>query len=96
MFPTDKSGRELSRKIWDMKFPVSRVLKFSVFEISRYPGNLCRDRGKFFYISKDFRGRPTDIYHSDLKIALVQIKTFFCLLKIFFPKFANFFMTKRL
>ena len=53
-----KSGREISWKIWG-------------FETSRFPGNLCRDPGKFFYISKDFSG--TDIYHFDIKNALLQI-----------------------
>ena len=35
MFPPEKLGREISREIWD-------------FEISRFPGNLRRDPGKFF------------------------------------------------
>ena len=35
------------------------------FEIFRFPGNLCRDPGKFFYINKGFSG--TDIHHSDIK-----------------------------
>ena len=34
VFPPGKSGREISREIWD-------------FEISRFPVNLCRDPGKF-------------------------------------------------
>ena len=45
------------------------------FEIFRFPVNLIRDPGKFFYISKDFR--DTDIYHSDIKNALLQIKNLF-------------------
>ena len=41
---------------------------------------------KCFYIGKDFSG--TNIYHSDIKNALVlrylKLKFFFCLLKIIF------------
>ena len=39
------------------------------FEISCYPGSLRRDPGKCLYNSKDFSG--TDIYHSEMKNALV-------------------------
>ena len=62
MFPPGKSGQEISREIGD-------------FEISRFPEDLCRNPEKFFYISKDFSG--TDIYQSDIKNALLQIKNFF-------------------
>ena len=55
-----------AREIWD-------------FEITRFPGIVCRDLGNFFYISKDFRG--TDIHHSDIKNALVQILIFFLFTK---------------
>ena len=41
------------------------------FEISRFPVNLGGDPGNFLYISKGFRG--TNIYHSDIKNALLQI-----------------------
>ena len=51
-------------------------------------GNLCRDPEKFVYISKDFSG--IDIYHSDIKNALLQIKVFFCTLKIIFQNSQNF------
>ena len=50
------------------------------FEISRFSGSLCRNPGKCLYISKDFSG--TDIYHSDIKNALVLRYcklNFFCL-----------------
>ena len=65
------------------------------FEISRFPGNLCRDPGKCLYIRKDFSG--TDTYHSDIKNALALR---YCKLKIFlltknyFAKFAKIFKTK--
>ena len=62
MFPTGRSGREISREIWG--FEVSREIYVGI------PGN-------FFYISKDFRGALTDIHHSDIKNELVQIKNFF-------------------
>ena len=56
------------------------------FKIFRFPGSLCRDPGKCLYISKDFRG--TDIYHSDIKNALVlrycKLKIFFAYKKLFF------------
>ena len=74
MFPPGRSGQE----IWG-------------FEVSRFPVSLCRDPGKCLYISKDFSG--TDIYHSDIKMlcfALLQIKTFFCLINIIFQNFQNF------
>ena len=58
VLPPGKSGRKISREIWG-------------FEIFRFPGNLCRDPGKFFYVSKGFSG--TDIYHSDIKNALLQL-----------------------
>ena len=59
-----------ARKIWD-------------FEITRFPGIVCRDLGNFFYISKDFRG--TDIHHSDIKKCVsANFNFFFCLLKIVF------------
>ena len=65
------------------------------FEISRFPGSLCRDPGKCLYISKDFLA--TDIYHSDIKNALVlryyEFKTFL-LTKNYLSKFAKFFKTK--
>ena len=41
-----------------LKFPVSREIYVGI------PGN-------YFYVGKDFRG--TDIHHSDIKNALVQI-----------------------
>ena len=47
---------------------------------------------EFFYISKDFSG--TDIYHSDIKSALLQFLNFFCSLKIIFQNSQNFFKTK--
>ena len=75
VFLPKKSGRKSYREIWD-------------FETSRFPGNLCRDPGNFFYLSKGFSG--TDIYHSDLKNRLLQIKTFFCSLKILFQNSENF------
>ena len=54
-------------------------------EISRFPGNLCRDPWKFFYTSKGFGG--TDIYRSDIKNALLQIQNFLrrnaCKIKFF-------------
>ena len=74
MLPPGKSGQE----IWG-------------FEVSRFPVSLCWYPAKCLYISKDFRG--TDIYHSDIKMlcfALLQIKTFFCLLKIVFQNLQNF------
>ena len=66
--------KKLEREIWG-------------FEISRFPGNLCRDPGNFLYISKNFRG--SDIHHSDIKNALLQI--FFSLTKNYFSKLAKFF-----
>ena len=65
------------------------------FEISRFPGSLCRDPGKCFCISKDFS--DSDIYHSDIKDALVlrycKLKVFFLLIKKYFSKFVKFFET---
>ena len=64
-------------------------------QISRLRGSLCREPEKCLYISKDFS--DTDIYHSDIKNALVSR---YCKLKIFlltknyFSKFAKFFRTK--
>ena len=76
VFPPGKSGRKISREIWG-------------FWTSRFQGNLCRDPGKFFYSSKNFSG--TDIYHSDIKNALLQIKKFFFyLLKFIFQNSQNF------
>ena len=75
MFPTGRSGREISREIWG--FEVSREIYVGI------PGN-------FFYISKDFRGRLTDIHHFDIKNELVQIKKFFLLTKNDFTKFTKF------
>ena len=49
------------------------------FEISHFLGSLRRDPGKCLNIIKDFSG--TDIYHSDIKNALVLR---YCKLKIFF------------
>ena len=66
VFTPRKSEREFSREIWG-------------FKTFRFPGNLCRDPGNFFYISKDFSG--IDIYHSDIKNALLQIKKIFLLTK---------------
>ena len=43
---------------------------------------------EIFYISKDFSG--TDICHSDIKNALLQISFFFCLRKIIFQNSQNF------
>ena len=48
-------------------------------KIFRFPRSLCRDPEKCLYISKDFSG--TDIYHSDIKNALVLR---YCKLKFFF------------
>ena len=53
-----------------------------------FPGNLCRDPGKFFLLSKDFSG--TDIYHYDIKNTLLQSKIFFCLQKIILQNSPNF------
>ena len=55
------------------------------FEISRFPGSLCRDPGKCLYISKNFSG--TDIYRFDIKNAILLRYCklfFFCLIKIIF------------
>ena len=79
MFPPGKSVREISRQIWG-------------FEISLFPGNLCRDPRNFLYCSKDFRS--TDIYHFDTKNTLEQILIFLRPTTIFFSKFAKFFETK--
>ena len=79
MFPPGKSRRKTSRETWG-------------FEISRFPGNLYRDPGKFSHINKDFRG--TDIHHSDMKNALVQILNSFLLTKIIFEKSKNFLKRK--
>ena len=77
MFPPGKSGREI---YWEIEG----------FEISRFPGDLCRDREKFFCSSKDFIG--TDINRSEMKNALGYCKKiFFCLLKIIFQSSQNFF-----
>ena len=61
------------------------------FEISRYPGSLCRDPGKCLYISKDFSGTDRPIYHSEIKNAFVlryyKLKNFFAYKKLFFAKF---------
>ena len=46
------------------KFTVSR----DVIIYYRFPGNLCRDPGNFFYFNKGFSG--ADNYHSDTKYAL--------------------------
>ena len=58
MFLPGKSRREISREIWG-------------FESSRFAGNLDRDSWNFFYISRGFGG--TDICHSDIKNALLEI-----------------------
>ena len=62
------------------------------FEISRLKESLCRDSGKFFYISKDFSG--TDNYHSDIKNASVlrycKLK-FFLLTKNYFSNLQKFY-----
>ena len=61
------------------------------FEISRLPGILCRNPGKCLYISKDFSG--TDIYHSDIKNALILRYCkliIFLLTKNYFSKLAKF------
>ena len=63
------------REIWD-------------FEIFRFSGNFCRDPGKCFYICKDFSG--TDIYHSDIKNALLQILILFFSYKNYFSKLSKF------
>ena len=57
-----------------------------------FPGKFMSGSREIFFIRKDFRG--TDIYHSDIKNALLQIKNFFLLTKNYFSKFANFFNTK--
>ena len=81
VFPAGKSGQEISRESWG-------------FELSRFPGNLCRDLGKFFYISEGFSG--TDIYHSDIKNALgrptanLNFLFLLSLLKICFKNSQNF------
>ena len=49
-------------------------------------------RGNFLYISKDFM-EGTNIHHSDIKNALVQI-LIFLLTKNCFLKLAKFFETK--
>ena len=59
VFPPKKSGREISREIWG-------------FEISRFPGNLCRDPGNFFM---GFSG--TDIYHFDVKTRACTVEKIF-------------------
>ena len=62
------------------------------FESSPLLGSLCGDPGKCLYISKDFSG--TDIYHSDIKNALVlrycKLKLFL-LTKNYFSKVAKLF-----
>ena len=76
-FPPGKSEREISREIWG-------------FEFSRFPGNLCRNPGNFFFHFKGFNG--TDIYHSDVKMRACTVeKTFFYSLKIFLQHFQKFF-----
>ena len=62
-----------------MLAPGKSVQKVWGFKISRFPESLCRDPRKCLYISKDFSG--TDIYHSDIKNALVMR---YCKLKLFF------------
>ena len=62
-----------------MFLPEKSGQEIRVFEISRFPGSLCRDPGKCLYMSKDFSG--TDIYHSDIKNALVLR---YCKSKLFF------------
>ena len=63
---------------WQLVFPPGK----SGREISRFSGNSCRHPGKFFYVSKDFS--CIDIYHSDIKNALLQILIFFLLTKNYF------------
>ena len=48
---------------------------------------------EIFYFGKDFSG--TDIYHSDIKNALLQIKIFFAYEKLFF-KIRNIFYDEML
>ena len=79
VFPPRKSRREISRKIWG-------------FEISRFPGNLCRDPGKFFFHFEGFSGNV--IYHSDVKMRSCKVKNFFLFVKNYFSKFPKFFPTK--
>ena len=74
VFP-GKSGREISREVWDFEISVSREIYAGI-------------SGNFFNISMDFSG--TDVCHSDTKNALLQIYTFFCLLKIIFQNSPNF------
>ena len=79
MFPPGKWGRGISRESWGFKFTVSREIYVGI------PVN-------FSYISKDFRG--TDIPHSDIKNALLQILNLFSRTKNYFSKAAKFFKTK--
>ena len=44
-------------------------------QIFRFPGNLCRDPRKFFYINKGFSG--TDIHHFDIKKCVTANLNFF-------------------
>ena len=62
MFPPGKSGRKISREI-------------EGFQIYRFPGNLCRDPGNFFFHFKGFSG--TDIYHSDVKMRACTVEKLF-------------------
>ena len=48
----------------------------------------------FFYFDKDFSS--TDVYHSDVKNASLQVKIFFLLIKNYFGKFAKIFEDKML
>ena len=75
MFLRGKSGRKISQEIWD-------------FEISRFPGNLCRDPRESFLYFKGFN--CTDFYHSEVKMRLCSVSIFFYSLKIIFQNFLNF------
>ena len=45
---------------------------------------------EILYNSKDFSGRPTDIYHSDKKMYYCKLKKIVLFAKNYFPKFAKF------
>ena len=73
----------MKKSVFDNKFAVS----VSSREVGT--GNLCRDPGKFFYVSKDFSG--TDIYHSDIKMRYCRFN-FFLFTKSYFSKFEKHFL----
>ena len=77
VFPSVKSGREISLEIcFFLKFPVSREIYAGI-------------SGIFLYLQGFYR--DTDIHHSDIKNALVQIlNVFLWSLKIIFQNSQNF------